>query len=83
MKHAFEEMPNGIIELNMKEENGQLHVQIRDNGKGLDELALKNTNSFGWKMISSLSRKLKAELNILNEGGTVVDILIGRYKLVV
>ena len=83
MKHAFEEMPNGIIELNMKEKNGQLHVQIRDNGKGLDEFALKNTNSFGWKMISSLSRKLKAELNILNEGGTVVDILIGRYKLVV
>lgn len=83
MKHAFAEVETGVIELKMTEENGQLHVRIKDNGKGLDESRLEKTNSFGWKMIGSLCRKLKAELSILNEGGTVVDILIGRYKLVV
>lgn len=83
LKHAFEEVNSGIIELKMREKNNKLHVSIKDNGKGLDEITLKNSNSFGWKMIGSLSRKLKAELNIINEDGTVVDILIGRYKLVI
>lgn len=83
IKYAFEGMTSGLIELKMKEENGRLYVQIKDNGKGLDEIDLENVNSFGWKMIGSLSRKLKAELKILNAGGTVVDILIRRYKLVI
>lgn len=83
MKHAFEGKDHGIIELIMKETNGQLHVRIKDDGKGMDEAALEQTNSFGWKMIGSLSRKLKAELKVLNDHGTVVDILVGRYKLVV
>lgn len=83
LKYAFEEMNDGIIELKMRVENDKLHVSIKDNGKGMDESALKNANSFGWKMIGSLSRKLKAELSILNEEGTVVDIMIGRYKLVI
>ncbi|MEP0986145.1 sensor histidine kinase [Ekhidna sp.] len=83
LKHAFEEVNSGIIELSMREENDQLRVSIKDNGKGLDEASLKNTNSFGWKMIGSLSRKLKAELNIINDEGTVVNIFISRYKMVI
>ncbi|WP_424962871.1 histidine kinase dimerization/phosphoacceptor domain -containing protein [Ekhidna sp.] len=82
LKYAFEEMSTGIIELTMREKNDKLHVRIKDNGKGLDKTALESSNSFGWKMIASLSRKLKAELSILNEDGTVIDIMIDRFKLV-
>ncbi|MEO9870542.1 tetratricopeptide repeat-containing sensor histidine kinase [Ekhidna sp.] len=83
LKHAFEEMNSGIIELKIREENDMLHVSIKDNGKGFNEAELQNSNSFGWKMIDSLSRKLKAELSILNEEGTLVDIFISRYKMVI
>ncbi|MEP0365478.1 MAG: tetratricopeptide repeat protein [Cyclobacteriaceae bacterium] len=84
IKYAFpEEKEGGLVELTMSEESDKLVVRLRDNGVGMDEESLKKGNSFGWKMIRSLSRELKAEIEILNNNGTTINLSLSRYKLVV
>jgi two-component sensor histidine kinase len=82
IKYAFEGNESGILEIQMKEEGESLNVVVSDNGKGFDEKALLNSNAFGWKMIQSLSRKLKASVVVTAENGTRVDLMLSRYKLV-
>lgn len=83
LKYAFSDKEDGLLELTMMEENDKLIVQLKDNGIGMDEESLKNSNSFGWKMIRSLSRELKAEIEIINNQGTTINLRLSRYKLVV
>ncbi|MEP2026491.1 MAG: tetratricopeptide repeat protein [Reichenbachiella sp.] len=82
IKYAFQGAENGLLDISLKEINGILNVSVIDNGVGMNEEALKTSNSFGWKMIKSLSRKLKAEIEVKNEQGTAVYLTLSRYKLV-
>ena len=82
LKHAFEEVENGLIRVRMEEKEEQLLVSISDNGSGIEKKLLETSNSFGWKMINSLARKLKAEFNVSSTNGTHIEIAISRYKLV-
>lgn len=82
IKYAFQEVENGILEISIKEVNDHLNVMVKDNGSGMDAEAMKTSNSFGWKMIHSLSRKLKAEISVHADSGTCVQMIISRYKLV-
>ena len=82
IKYAFSNKKKGILTLKVRDEEGKLHVQVRDNGVGMDEGAVKSANAFGWTMMRSLSRKLKAKIDIENNGGTIVDMTVARYKLV-
>lgn len=83
IKYAFVTSHEGLLEIQIREEGDKLNVMVRDNGAGMDAEALEKSNSFGWKMIRSLSRKVKAEINILNDQGTTVQMTLSRYKLVV
>ncbi|WOK09384.1 histidine kinase dimerization/phosphoacceptor domain -containing protein [Imperialibacter roseus] len=82
LKYAFDK-PGGRISIKMWEADEKLNVTVKDNGKGMDAATLEQSNSFGWKMIRSLSRKVKAEIDIRNDGGTEVNLYLSRYKLVV
>lgn len=80
LKHAFEGHEGQVCIL-MNEENEQLKVTVSDNGKGIQKEP-SQSNSFGWKMIQSLCRQLKAELQISNQIGTEITLIITRYKLI-
>lgn len=82
LKYAFDPSQKGKITISLVEENDQLVVCVADNGVGMDESKLEGSHSFGWKMIKSLSRKLEAEINILNDGGTKIQLTLSHYKLV-
>jgi two-component system, sensor histidine kinase PdtaS len=82
LKYAFQKTDSGLLEISMKEEEGNLVIVVKDNGAGMDEEAMKSSNSFGWKMIKSLSRKLKADISVSGESGTKVQLRLARYKLV-
>ncbi len=82
MKYAYDSSENGILEVSLEEINNELSLKIRDNGKGMDQEQMEKVNSFGWKMIRSLSRKLKADIQVKNENGTLVELTLKRYKLV-
>lgn len=83
MKYAFKRTGKGLLKIKMSEQNEKLALSVSDNGEGMDESALSSSNSFGWKMIRSLSRKLKAEISVKNNAGTEVELIISRYKLAV
>ncbi|MFK7954355.1 MAG: histidine kinase dimerization/phosphoacceptor domain -containing protein [Ekhidna sp.] len=82
IKYAFPEKEEGLIVIKVHQEEGKLHIQVKDDGVGMTEDALKKVNSFGWKMMRSLSRKLEAKIKIKNDSGTTVELIASRYKLV-
>jgi len=83
LKYAFEKSNDGLLEIKFKEEGNMLNVTVKDNGKGVDVDRVNSSTSFGWKMIRSLSRKLKAEIDIINNNGTTVKLTLSHYKLVI
>jgi len=83
LKYAFQKSESGSLQILLHEQEGKLKVVVKDNGCGMDQEAIMSANSFGWKMIKSLSRKLKAEIEIINDEGTTVLLTLYRYKLVV
>ncbi|MEQ9006833.1 MAG: sensor histidine kinase, partial [Ekhidna sp.] len=82
IKYAFKETDKGLLKIEMKEDGENLKVVIADNGKGMDEDGIQESNAFGWKMIQSLSRKLKAKIQVNSDKGTCVNLTLSRYKLV-
>lgn len=82
IKYAFQDIEQGLLRIKMVEQGENLSVVVQDNGKGFDKATMENTNSFGWKMIKSLCRKLKAEISVRNDRGTEVELMLSNYKLV-
>ncbi|HIP36389.1 MAG TPA: sensor histidine kinase [Crocinitomix sp.] len=81
LKHAFDKTikkPKITISLYKKED--YLCLNVSDNGKGFEKTK-NNKKSFGMKLIKSLSRKLKAELNISHNNGTLVALKIKRFTI--
>ncbi len=80
-KHAFPD-GEGSVELSLHENHKTLDLSIKDSGPGFDETALEKNNSYGWKMVKSLSKKLKADIDIKSQAGTEILMRIKNYQLV-
>ena len=74
-KYAFAEN-KGSIELQLKQGGSdQIKLQICDNGKGLPEdFDISKNASLGYKIINSMTTKLKGELNISDTNGTCTSL---------
>ncbi len=59
-KYAFENIVNPTVQVELKIENEKMILRVADNGVG--KLNQTNSASFGTKLIRSLSRKLKADI---------------------
>lgn len=81
LKYAFQKTHEGLLTIHMNEEDSKLKVIVSDNGVGMDTTSSNHT-SFGWKMIKSLCRQLKADLDIATSAGTKVTLTVSRYKLI-
>ena len=81
LKHAFRhEEEIGIIKVTLKEEEGQLYLNVQDNGIGVDVEKMLNSKSFGNRLIKAFGQKLKADIAVKNENGTLVEMKIKNYK---
>jgi two-component sensor histidine kinase len=81
LKHAFDKtINNPKISISLIKKNDSLLLKVADNGKGFN-LNAKKGKSFGMKLIKSLSRKLKANLQIANANGTIVTLNIKRFNI--
>jgi two-component sensor histidine kinase len=68
-----------FIKLNKK--GNTLFLSIKDNGKGVSEEFMEHrTDSYGMRMIESLSKKLKATVEFINHNGLVVELSIMKFK---
>ena len=82
-KDAMHKQTNiGELNLVLKKQNESLYMKVYDNGIGFpDGLDTKNSKSFGLKMIKAFAQKLKAKVDIYNNNGAVVEMLITKYQM--
>ncbi len=80
LKYAFPESHHGILSVSLREQNQTLYLEVADNGIGFDP-AKTNTNTFGHKLITSLSKQLKAEITTDTSAGCTTRVLIHKYAL--
>jgi two-component sensor histidine kinase len=80
LKHAF---PAGVktkpeITLKMSEREEFYTLKVTDNGIGIRKDIIENSKkeSFGQRLINSLSKKLKASISITNNSGTSVSFVL-------
>ncbi|MEO0895363.1 MAG: sensor histidine kinase [Bacteroidota bacterium] len=73
LKYAFPETGKGEMLISFTQEGDYLHLQVEDNGKGLEEdFDWKKSKSLGFRLVRSFAEKLKAELHVSTEKGTKV-----------
>ncbi len=73
LKHAFPDQQAGQLKVALSEETRTLQLEIQDDGVGLPEnFDWQKASSFGLKLVQSLARKLKAELEVNGQNGTRV-----------
>jgi two-component sensor histidine kinase len=80
IKYAFKDQQEGIIEIELKETNNMLVLNVIDNGVGYNVEQL-NTNTFGNNLIKSLTQQLDGTLKIMNDNGTKVLMEFSDYKI--
>lgn len=83
IKYAFADMEEkGVIEIviSSDNENKELHLHIRDNGKGLPESVIANLQGSGGSLgvsiiVMLVKKQLRGKIEIYNENGAVFDII--------
>ena len=78
VKYAFGK-EGGKLSVSLNEFEDTLRLEVADNGKGIDAANLAN-ESFGMNMVETLAQKLKGELSINSDSGTVVRLDIKEYR---
>ncbi len=82
LKHAFPDGRYGEIEVNLRQEESTLLLEVNDNGVGMPEKSSKAVkDSFGYKLIEAFAEKLKAKLLVENSSGTSVRLMIQNFKI--
>lgn len=76
-KHAFELGKTGILEVSLKNKDGDINLVIADNGPGLpDDFGMDGTGSLGAMLINTFASQLGAEMQILdNREGAVFKFI--------
>ncbi|WP_426431616.1 tetratricopeptide repeat-containing sensor histidine kinase [Winogradskyella sp. HB-48] len=80
LKHAFPESIKTKPEIILKMSEGEdfYTLKVADNGVGIQNDIIENgkQESFGQRLIKSLSKKLKASISITNDNGTSVSFVL-------
>ena len=83
LKYAFPNETKGKVAVTLKEEKEYLLLEVKDNGVGIDPSGNSSDQDggFGIKLIDTFAIKLNAQRQILQEDGTIVRLLIHKYKI--
>ena len=80
LKYAFN--GKGKLFISLKEKEDCLHLLVRDDGTGFPSKTDQDKKqSFGLQLIAAFAQKLKAKLELYNDHGAVVYMIIKKYKL--
>ncbi|MCF6183207.1 MAG: tetratricopeptide repeat protein [Bacteroidales bacterium] len=80
-KHGLDKN-NGAFYFSFKQiSEKELKIIVKDNGNGIPaDFDILKTKSYGMKLIKSLSKKLKAEINFKNKDGLEITMKIHKFK---
>lgn len=74
-KHAFWQMPKGIVSVMLKKDEDTITLNVSDNGKGYpDDLEPEDTQGLGMTLISTLTKQLKGDLCMNNSEGSTFEV---------
>lgn len=83
LKHAFENVEDALLEIELWEDDSHLFLMVKDNGVGIQKSENgQELNTFGQKLIKALAEKLEAEIVTKNKSGTEIVIKVKDYKKV-
>ncbi len=83
LKYAFPDERRGIITAKFEEVEEHLELIITDDGIGITQEQHQSIGkSFGYKMIHAFVNQLNGEININNDQGTSVKVIIRKYDVV-
>lgn len=83
LKYAFRGRETGDIQVEMRRAGAALLLRVADNGEGIPgRFDPQASSSFGYEIIKAFCQKLKARLTVVADGGTRVDILVSKFKLI-
>ena len=72
-KHAFKDRSKGKVQVIIEEQNGLVHLIVKDNGVGFDHNPTDD-ESLGMSLIETLVGQLGGELDAYNDNGATFDI---------
>ncbi len=82
LKYAFPEDRNGEVLVRFHQAKEGLVLEVKDNGIGIPEnISTEQAGGFGLKLIQTFAQKLRAQVSIQNQEGTLVQLLIQNYKM--
>jgi PAS domain S-box-containing protein len=78
-KHGFPEGRAGLVQLQVKAEGDERFIlSVRDNGVGLPaHVDIEHTESLGLQLVKTLADQLRAQVRVVRERGTEIQILVG------
>ncbi|MCB0490343.1 MAG: tetratricopeptide repeat protein [Cyclobacteriaceae bacterium] len=79
LKHAFKNIENPRINLNLKIDRNQLLLEVSDNGRGY--LIKSDKDSFGLKLVRELTNQLGGSIEFAGESGFQTTVRITKFKL--
>jgi len=80
LKYAFHEQDEGAICITLEKAEDKLFLSISDDGMGMpQDFDINDKSSFGYSLITSLSKKLDAIITIENQQGTTVNLEILKF----
>ena len=79
-KHAFKHGDTGTIDITVTQKNDDVLFTIRDNGKGIPDNILNDTDqsSLGLTIVKTLIRQLEGTFNIKNDEGAFAEFQFKR-----
>lgn len=76
-KHAYQNQPNPSLIINLAYPDAhELDICIRDNGAGMQAVDGKQRKTFGMKIVSTLIKELKGNLDVKSDNGTTYHLQI-------
>ncbi|MEX2483291.1 MAG: tetratricopeptide repeat protein [Brumimicrobium sp.] len=79
LKYAFDKERKNELEIVLREKDKQLYLSFKDNGTGKkDDLFI--SDSFGYRLVQSLTRQLAGKLEIDDNDGLHYHFLFKNYK---
>jgi PAS domain S-box-containing protein len=75
LKYAFPEGRQGVLEIGLRRENGQMIFTVADDGVGLPEgFDLSQSSSLGLQLVNGLVRQLQGTIEVERGRGTIFKV---------
>lgn len=80
LKYAFPDQREGQIKITLRETAQQLHLEVSDNGIGINPHEI-SSSSFGYKLVDTLLEQLDGEIQRGGKQGTHLSLVFRDYKI--